>query len=78
MLPPRHHHASVRLANEHAVHATRAVSIVGDVAVVVEGLDLIPRQLAETRGGGRHVGRVHERQVCVEWCPRGWSLDGSP
>src|SRR2546428_12070703 len=76
VLPPRHHHASVRLANEHAVHATRAVAIVGDVAVVVEGLDLIPRQLAEPRGGGRHVGGGPRRPGCVEWWPRRWGLGG--
>jgi len=62
----RKDHAPSRIPLEHLRKSSGPVAIIGFVAVVVEYLDAVARQLQEACCGGGHVRRVQERPIDLQ------------
>jgi hypothetical protein len=63
----REDHSPLAIPPDHLRESPRSVSVIGLIAVVIENVDVVARELEETRRRGGQLRCVEERQVDVEW-----------
>jgi hypothetical protein len=74
VLPPRKDDPTSRLALEDLISSSRSVAIVGPIMVVIECLNLVVRELSESRGCSCYLRRVYERDINFERHTSGVSI----